>query len=91
MDENALQWVKIISFSAAMSFSFMIGRAVERSRMIRFFTERGEEIEKILDEFFTPEDPSRMGLGKQKHPHQAVSGLGGITKEEFGQKNRYLA
>ncbi len=80
MDDAVLQWVKIVSFAAAMFLSFMIGRAFEKSRMIRFFSERGEEIEKVLDEFFTPENPCEAG-----------SSFDEIPTEDFGRENRYLA
>ena len=80
MDDVVVQWVKIVSFAAAMLLSFMIGRAFEKSRMIRFFSEQGEEIEKVLDEFFTPENP-----------YEAGSRLAEIRTKKFGQENRYLA
>ncbi len=90
MEESVLQWVKMASFVAAMFLSFMIGRAVERSRMIRFFTRRQEDIEKVLDEFFTPGTLLRKHRENPASHHSGRTPLEEIAEVEFGQKKRFL-
>ncbi len=91
MEDSVLQWIKMSSFVAAMFFSFMIGRAFERSRMIRFFTRRKEDIEKVLDEFFTPGHIPRAPREDLSPHHNRAASLEEFADVGLGQKKRYLA